>query len=74
MKKEDLDRVIQVRQLLIECHNRRLNLAADTYGASTAMVKQSEVAPYIVEAISQIDGLLADSSVQFSGGPEPESE
>jgi|ETNmetMinimDraft_2_1059921.scaffolds.fasta_scaffold295457_2 hypothetical protein len=74
MKKEDLDRVIQVRQLLIECHNRRLNLAADTYGASTAMVKQSEVVPYIVGAISQIDSLLADSGVQFAGGPEPESE
>lgn len=74
MKKEDLDRVIQIRQLLIECHNRRLNLAGDTYGSSTAMVKQAEIAPYIIEAISQIDGLLADSGVQFSAGPEPESE
>jgi|TARA_Y100000296_G_C5108022_1_gene223619 hypothetical protein len=38
------------------------------------MVKQSEIAPYIIEAISQIDGLLEDSGVQFAGGPEPESE
>jgi hypothetical protein len=38
------------------------------------MVKQSEIAPYLIEAISQIDGLLADSGVQFAGGPELESE
>ena len=54
MNEQEVNKIIQIRKRLIECHNS-LDGAAN---ASSAMVKQSDVAYEYVQLIKMTDDLL----------------
>ena len=65
MKKEDLQELIGIREVLITCCTRFLKELRDPNITGTAMVKQSEVGDYISEALKRIDSMLEAGGVQF---------
>jgi len=66
MKKEDLQDLISIREVLIACASRHLKELRDPSISGTAMVKQAEVGEYVGEALRLIDLKLKESGVQFS--------
>tara|TARA_Y100001970_G_scaffold293059_2_gene437478 strand:- start:3405 stop:3599 length:195 start_codon:yes stop_codon:yes gene_type:complete len=63
MKKTELQKVIAIRQVLVEGHNRLLD---DRNQSPVAIVKQADVGKVWVEAIKQIDSLLEENEVTFA--------
>jgi len=65
MKKEDLQELIGIREVLIACCEKYLKELRDPAITGTAMVKQAEVGEYIGEALRRIDVMLEVGGVQF---------
>lgn len=63
MKKDDLKKVIAIREILVEGHHRLLD---DRTNSPVAIVKQSDVGAVWVDAIKQIDALLQENEVTFA--------
>ena len=56
MNKSELNKIVKIRQFIIECYNNLDGLKID--GANTAVVKQSEVGRDYEHIISEIDAVL----------------
>ncbi len=63
MEKDDLRKVIAIRQVLIDGHHQLLD---DANSSPVAIVKQADVGKVWAEAIKQIDDLLRENQVSFS--------
>ena len=55
MKREDIERLVEIRGYLIECHNSLDGATA----AASAVVKQVDVAHDFSRVIQMIDGVLS---------------
>lgn len=65
MKTDELKKLIEVREVLINCCDTYLRELRDPNITGTAMVKQAEIGPYMSDAIARIDALLEEGGVQF---------
>ena len=63
MKKDELKKVIAIREILVEGHHRLLD---DKNASPVAIVKQADVGKVWVEAIKHIDTLLEENEVHFA--------